>query len=70
MGNSSLSEDEEMPELTPRKDVNKLTIKRLKEIVKEKDNGAMGHFKVKMQELINLIERGSNLKNNNNNKIK
>lgn len=34
MGNSSLSEDEEMPELTPREDYNKLTIKRFKEIVK------------------------------------
>ena len=64
MGNSSLSEVEEMPELTPREDYNKLTIKRFKEIVKERGNGEMGHSKLKMQELINLMERGSNLKKN------
>ena len=51
-----------MPELTPREDYNKLTIKRLNRIVKERGISTMELSKLKMQELINLIKRGSNLK--------
>ena len=49
-----------MPELIPREDYNKLTIKRLKEVVKERAIGTMGLSKLKMQELINIIEIGCN----------
>ena len=49
-----------MPELIPREDYNKLTIKRLQEIVTERVIGTMGLSKLKMRELINIIERGCN----------
>ena len=49
-----------MPGLIPREDYNKLTIKRLKEVVKERAIGTMGLSKLKMQELSNIIERGCN----------
>lgn len=55
----SLPEDEDMPEVTHREDYNKLTTKRLREIVKERGLRTKGLSKLKEQELIGLTERGS-----------
>ena len=57
-GNLPLSEEEDMPGPAPRQDYNKLTIKRLKEIVKERGLSTKGLSKLKKRELISLIERG------------
>lgn len=46
-----------MQDLTPREDYSKLTIKRLKEIVKGRGLSTKGLSKLKKQELISFIER-------------
>jgi len=48
-----------MPDLTPREDLNKLTVKQLKEIVKKRGLSTKGLSKLKKQALISLTERGS-----------
>lgn len=55
----SLPKDEDMPEVTHREDYNELTTKQLREVVKERGLGTKGLSKLKEQELIGLIERGS-----------
>ena len=57
--NSSFSEEEDMLDLTPREDLNKLTVKQFKEIVTKRGLSTKGLSKRKKQELISLIERGS-----------
>lgn len=57
--NPSLSENEDMQDLTPREDFSKLTIKRLKEIMKERRHSTEGLSKLNKQELLSLIEKGS-----------
>ena len=60
--NSSFSEEEDILRPTPREDLNKRTVKQLKEIVKERGLSTKGLSKLKKQELISLIERGSSSK--------
>ena len=53
---STPNEDEDMLDLNSKDDLYKLTIKQLKDVVREKGLNTKGLYKLKKQELIHLIE--------------